>query len=136
MQTSSQTGAIVLTVLLFLKVLVSPILFLDYELRKDYIIQNYCVNKERPELHCDGKCYLSQRIQQAQAQDEQRATNQFISELFSLETVEINTFFSFTMGDFIVLAEEQANYVYEVHFPSMRGQSIFHPPQNSSRFAA
>lgn len=136
LQTSTQTGALVLTVLLFLKVLVSPILFLDYELRKEYIIQNYCVNKERPELHCDGKCYLSQRLQQAQAQDEQRATNQFISELFSLETVELTTSFCFTTGDFIVQAEEQANFVYHAQFPSTRGQSIFHPPQNSSHFAA
>lgn len=94
------------------------------------------MNKERPELHCDGKCYLSQRMQQTQAQDEQRATNQFISELFSLETLEMNTVFQFTQEDVVVFAEEQALYFYQVHFPSTRGQSIFHPPQKSSRFAA
>lgn len=73
--------------LLFIKAMVAPILFLDYELRKDFIIKNYCINKNKPELHCDGKCYLAKKIQKANEQDEQQATQQFINKFFSIESV-------------------------------------------------
>ncbi|MCG2462557.1 hypothetical protein K8352_17480 [Flavobacteriaceae bacterium F89] len=33
-----------------------------YELNIDYIIQTYCVNQDRPEMHCDGKCYLMDQL--------------------------------------------------------------------------
>lgn len=35
----------------------------SYELNKAEIIANFCVNKSRPELKCDGKCYLAQQLQ-------------------------------------------------------------------------
>ncbi|WP_299190077.1 hypothetical protein [uncultured Aquimarina sp.] len=31
---------------------------LYYQLNIDTIIEKYCVNKERPKLNCNGKCYL------------------------------------------------------------------------------
>lgn len=29
----------------------------------DYIIETYCVNKDKPELQCNGKCHLSKQLQ-------------------------------------------------------------------------
>ncbi|UZO80358.1 hypothetical protein NBT05_15550 [Aquimarina sp. ERC-38] len=39
---------------------ISAVLY--YQFNIDYIIANYCVNKKRPQLKCDGKCYLVQNI--------------------------------------------------------------------------
>ena len=36
-----------------------------YELNKADIIARYCENKDRPELHCDGQCYLAKQLQKA-----------------------------------------------------------------------
>lgn len=33
-----------------------------YELNIDYIIENYCVNKSRPRLQCNGKCHLMKQL--------------------------------------------------------------------------
>lgn len=33
-----------------------------YELNIDYIIENYCVNKEKPQLQCNGKCHLAKQL--------------------------------------------------------------------------
>jgi hypothetical protein len=51
-----------------------PGIFVNYELRKDFIIQNFCVNKVRPGLNCDGQCYLANQLKAAQQQDENEAT--------------------------------------------------------------
>lgn len=31
----------------------------EYIINYDYIVTNLCENRERPEMQCDGKCYLS-----------------------------------------------------------------------------
>lgn len=33
-----------------------------YQLNLNEIIDKYCVNKDKPALQCDGKCYLSQHL--------------------------------------------------------------------------
>ncbi|MCK0131165.1 hypothetical protein MWU59_06565 [Flavobacteriaceae bacterium F08102] len=33
-----------------------------YGLNIDYIIETYCVNKDNPELNCNGKCHLMQQL--------------------------------------------------------------------------
>lgn len=33
-----------------------------FELNIDYIIETYCINKEKPELKCNGKCHLATQL--------------------------------------------------------------------------
>ncbi|MDO5978934.1 hypothetical protein [Flavivirga spongiicola] len=33
-----------------------------FQLNIDYIIETYCVNKEKPELQCNGKCHLANQL--------------------------------------------------------------------------
>jgi len=33
-----------------------------YELNIDYIVETYCVNKNEPELKCNGKCHLAKKL--------------------------------------------------------------------------
>lgn len=34
-----------------------------YELNIDYIIETYCVNVDKPEMQCNGKCHLAKQLQ-------------------------------------------------------------------------
>ena len=38
-----------------------------YQLNIDYIIETYCVNKDKPVLQCNGKCHLSKQLDLAYA---------------------------------------------------------------------
>ena len=33
-----------------------------YEINKDFITKNICVNKNKPSLHCNGKCHLKKEL--------------------------------------------------------------------------
>jgi hypothetical protein len=68
-----QIGILLLCGLLFMRVMIAPIIFFSYEFNKTYIIDNYCVNKNRPQLHCDGKCYLAKKLQAAQEKEENQS---------------------------------------------------------------
>ncbi len=54
------------TFILFLAFAFRPIYNIGYvayfELNIDYIIETYCVNKEKPELKCNGKCHLASKL--------------------------------------------------------------------------
>ena len=36
----------------------------DYVINQNYISEFLCINKEKPELQCEGKCYLMQMLQE------------------------------------------------------------------------
>ncbi|MFN5705055.1 MAG: hypothetical protein ACK45U_04305 [bacterium] len=44
------------------------IVFSYYEYNKTYIIENLCINKEEPEIGCEGKCYLMNKVNEEKAQ--------------------------------------------------------------------
>lgn len=39
--------------------------YAGFELNKKYIVDNLCINRTKPWLHCDGKCYLMKKLKQA-----------------------------------------------------------------------
>jgi hypothetical protein len=52
--------------LLFVSKLAYSIIWqVHYELNKSEITARYCENKNRPELHCNGQCYLAKQLQKA-----------------------------------------------------------------------
>lgn len=43
-----------------------------FKLNREYIAKVLCENRKRPELHCDGKCYLAKKLkQQKEKQDKE-----------------------------------------------------------------
>jgi len=53
-------------IILFLSFAIRPIYHVGYvayfQLNIDYIIDTYCVNKEKPELQCNGNCHLTKQL--------------------------------------------------------------------------
>ncbi len=55
--------SIAISITLAIILLINPFLpYLEYFAFKDYIIKNLCENKNKPELKCNGKCYLKKMI--------------------------------------------------------------------------
>ena len=41
-------------------------IYAGYQLNKNYITAKLCENRNRPWLHCNGKCYLMKKLKQAE----------------------------------------------------------------------
>lgn len=54
-----------LAVLILLQTFSRELLVLDYQARKAEITRLFCVNKDKPMLHCNGKCHLSKQLRKA-----------------------------------------------------------------------
>ena len=72
--------------LMLIKACVIPLLYLDFEIRRDYIVANLCENRNRPQLNCNGKCYLAKKIAEAKKQEEKQAESDFLAKLLAVST--------------------------------------------------
>ncbi|WP_157505135.1 hypothetical protein [Dyadobacter beijingensis] len=114
--------------LMLIKVWVIPLLYLDFEIRREYIVANLCKNKNRPQMHCDGKCYLAKRIASLDEQEKRQAEKSYMSRLID-QVMDQRAVFSFAQT--AVVAELPARTAFSVapsFTPRMAVDDIFHPP--------
>ncbi|TWO33707.1 hypothetical protein E1J38_002725 [Seonamhaeicola sediminis] len=59
---------------LYLIAMLRPIQpYVEYVLNQDYIAEFLCINKDKPELQCNGKCHLAKEIKKQQEQEPSKA---------------------------------------------------------------
>ena len=101
------------------------VIIIDFYANQKYIAENLCVNKDKPMMHCCGKCQLRKRLQQQQNSDkqnpEQRGNNKN-------EVLSSKSFFA-TAAPLVKMQEVCINYTNlsfakEIKMP----RSFFHPP--------
>ena len=47
--------------------------YVGFKFNQQYIAANLCVNRFKPSLHCNGKCYFMRKIKQAEDNDKKQA---------------------------------------------------------------
>lgn len=109
-----------------MRVMIAPIIFFSYEFNKAYIIENYCINKNRPQLHCDGKCYLAQKLKTAQEKEENQS-KMTVYKLW-LEVFHQATDLSDTQPVKFAI-NQKLNYFYSNNYHYSSIFSLLKPPQ-------
>ncbi len=115
--------------LIIIRSVIVPVIFIDYELRKEFIIKNYCINKNRPELHCDGKCYLAKRIEAAREKEEKQASDSFSCKLFGFENFVSPRIASTEFELACLFFTASDNFEYASTYTSLVHPSLFVPPR-------
>ena len=100
----------------------------QYEANKDYIATVLCENKSRPQLHCNGKCKLMEKMQ-ADEQQNAPVNNKpvkasFVEALFLPEGMNLSVSVSTAEEQVFNSCYLMTNYT-SPHFP------VFHPPSMS-----
>ncbi|WP_149273024.1 hypothetical protein [Pareuzebyella sediminis] len=71
-----------------LAMLVKPLWpIVEYIVNYDYIVNVLCENKDRPELQCDGKCYLAKQLAKETKNSEDNPFGEKRSKLESIHLV-------------------------------------------------
>jgi hypothetical protein len=52
--------------LVLLQTFSREVLVVDFTLNRAVITARFCVNKSRPQLHCDGQCYFAKQLKKQQ----------------------------------------------------------------------
>lgn len=95
----------------------------SFYVNSHYIIKELCVNRFKPAMHCDGKCYLKKQLK---ATEKNKKENSNRAE----NNTTINLFIT-TKSNLIKLDQYRVsvNYFDTYRLLNPDWTSIFHPPQ-------
>jgi len=98
-------------------------MYAGFELNRKYIAINLCENRDKPWLHCNGKCYFMKKIKQAEEReksDERQSQKNHIQETFFqlYSTIQFHTHLL-----------QLINTPYHAPVPPLVNKVIFRPPQ-------
>ena len=98
-----------------------------FELNRDYIGTTLCINRDKPQLHCNGKCYLMKKLKAAE-ENERKENTRLKMENFS-GYFDINTFTTLKTRFFMV-SDFKPVIRYTSFYISRVSGSIFKPPMS------
>jgi hypothetical protein len=112
--------------LVLLQTFSREVLVVDFTLNRAVITARFCVNKSRPQLHCDGKCYFAKQLKK-QAERENQAPNSLKERLEMLPAA----FRSLVPPVPARWASAPASYghYHLAWAPADAARGVFHPPQ-------
>lgn len=98
------------------------VIFIDFYTNQKYIAENFCVNKAKPKMNCNGKCQLSKKITNEDNKDKQNSNrkNENKDDPFSQ-----SLFTAFDILDCVIIKAFPPFYPDERTHCSF---DIFHPP--------
>lgn len=99
----------------------------SFKINQNYIAKVLCINRDRPERHCNGQCVLMQRIKA----DEERDKKQ-VQEILKSQQEVIYSFDPImpieapvTCG---IIKAQTTIFLYQAPFSTMFGKGVFDPP--------
>ncbi|TXK48746.1 hypothetical protein FVR03_07755 [Pontibacter qinzhouensis] len=101
------------------------LLIVDYQANKAYIMEFLCINRDKPELACEGKCHLSEQLKKQDDAEKQGGAQNVAKE------VQLNLICQHTFSfDFrIFLPSQPAVAVFDAGSVVRPSFDFFHPPQ-------
>jgi hypothetical protein len=115
----------ILIALVLTQVFSKWLVVMEYNLNKDFIAKNLCVNRAKPKMHCNGKCQMMKRLAEEEKQNSDE--NNSSSKTKIQDIVLSDKFFKPALPALL-----QAKAVYNEEKPlskySSPFASIFHPP--------
>jgi hypothetical protein len=104
------------------------IILLSYFTNKQ-AYEKYCVNKARPQLHCDGKCQMAKKIK---AEEERDQKDPLKNSLSSEVTMINENHFVSIQPEFIALPIRKDLFPHSIGNVVDRSRSFFHPPNTAA----
>jgi len=99
------------------------VLISNYFINKEFIIFNYCENKSKPKLKCNGKCHLKKQLKE---QEKQEAPTKNIDK--ETNETQFCSQYDNTILPRLIYVSTSHNWNYLNGETNNVTPSIFHPP--------
>lgn len=99
--------------------------FLGFEVNQNYIAKELCINRDKPEMNCNGKCYLMKKLKQAE-EKEQKQERQ--AQKVQIQDALVTQKLAFVSP----VKQLKSARIAEITFALPRhSAAIFHPPKEN-----
>jgi hypothetical protein len=105
--------------------MVYSVIKVNFTINRKYIIENFCINKDKPELACNGKCFLMQKMNAEKERQESLPAFTFNKDF----GVYISPSFEISEIEFSFSPYVEHSSMYVTHLGQNTFSTIEHPPQ-------
>ena len=120
--------AIFLVNVILLQCSMKLLIFVCFEANKDYIARTLCENRDKPQIHCNGKCYLAKKIKKQEEQE-----NKIPAALKGIEKSMVSFYEDIYKIEWAIFYQDKPVTPYDVTcFATSYLKSIFKPPRTFS----
>ena len=119
------TFSVILIIAMLWNVFYASYTYAYYFIDQEGFVAEYCVNTDKPEMKCNGKCHLKE-VSKKDANNDKAPSNVILTKeltLFVQEKEKIDF-------GFIVYTKKQINYYYNL-YSYLSEYALYHPPQGS-----
>lgn len=95
----------------------------DYVINQDYIAEYLCINKDKPAMDCNGKCYLMEMLE---AENQQKKQNLPAIDLREYPIGFVNVLHIPALTHISI--KPNINAFYSQHYNFLFNHTLFHPP--------
>lgn len=107
--------------------LIKPVMpVFEYILNYDYIANVLCENKDKPELHCNGKCHLMKEL--AKASEDEKPASQKRAGIQTAEVLFCQPLVDFTFCRDLTTISNKNTLAYHNLYALLKETDVFHPP--------
>ena len=100
--------------------------YIEYAVNYNYIVSELCINKDKPEMNCKGKCHLSKQLEKTtQKQFPEKENNK-------ARIVTINDFYPAISTNFSLIIKSplviKKKSIKDIFYKFHLNDSLFRPP--------
>ena len=119
-----QSVVVYMALIMLIRMMAMPLSLLDYSLNKQFIADNLCENRAKPDMHCGGSCYLNKQL--AKSNESQESNNQ----QGTLKNIVTDFFEPVHSPDFTCIGQSPVFHaeLKAVPLTNLFAGNIFHPP--------
>ena len=124
-QTMKNFFIISLLAIMLLQIFSKVVVVIEYQANKEYIMEFLCINRDKPQLECEGKCQLTKKLKV------QHDTDKQANERGQKQEVQVNLYCQSLFSLFLTTRPTIVSYpsAYWSGHTVVTYHSIFHPPQ-------
>ena len=100
---------------------------LEYLVNYDYIATELCINKDKPEMHCNGKCHLAKEIAKTINTESSNPTEKKANTL-QFEILYFQEIHSITFNGTTFSSHPKETTVYTNIYQHLFSNATFRPP--------
>jgi hypothetical protein len=116
--------------LVALTMMVKPLWpIMEYVNNYDYISNVLCENKDKPQLQCNGKCYLAKLLEQEQNDQDKNPFGEQRSKAEVQHVVYFESMSQIDLGRQTTIATKNSTFYYQGMIVLLLTADITHPPE-------
>jgi hypothetical protein len=99
------------------------LIVMQFKVNQSFIASTLCENRDKPQMHCNGRCHLKKELDRDAQQDQNNNNNKEKYEVMFVEAIQ--SFSAAPLPDQIIFVS-----FYKDPCPNTPVCSVFHPPQS------